>query len=160
MYEWIIVDGNNLLHSDRAHLFGDVDHDFEAARWGLARILDELSGEMAQKMTIVFDGKAGGKDEAFQGGSLDVIFAPSEMTADTVIERMVAKATTAGNVMVVSSDKAERYTVGATGAQTMSCDHFIEFLVETQRNQARHLKRRSQRLPKSTLGDFFPPSLL
>jgi len=157
MYGWIIIDGNNLVHSDREGLFGDHVADFDGARFGLARVLDELAGELAGKVTVVFDGTVGGKDEAFQSSELQVVFSPADMTADGVIERMAAQAQDPGSILVVSSDRAERDTVTAAGALTMSCQNFIELIKECRRTLSRQLaKRAKRRTPGQSLGDFFP----
>jgi predicted RNA-binding protein with PIN domain len=157
MHEWIIVDGNNLIHSDEEGLFGDHRTDFESARWGLARQLDELVGELADKMTVVFDGTVGGKDEAFQTTELQVVFSPVESTADSLIETMVTQSQDPGQILVVSSDRGERDTVVAAGARSMSCRHFIELIKETRETLQRRLNRRNQqRTPRPVLGDFFP----
>jgi len=157
MYQWIIVDGNNLVHSDQDGLFGDHRTDFDSARRALARLLDELVGELAEKVTIVFDGTIGGTDETFQASDLQVIFAPSDKTADDVIERMAAKAPEPGRVLVVSSDRGERDTVRAAGAETMSCRHFIELVRECRQTLHKRLVQRSRlRGSRPSLGDFFP----
>jgi len=157
MYAWIIIDGNNLVHSDRDCLFGDHAAAFDAARFGLARVLDELVGELAGKITVVFDGTTGGKDEVFQNPELQVVFSPADMTADSVIERMVSKAQDPGGILVVSSDRGERYTVGAAGALTMSCQNFIDLIKECRQTLSRQLVRRAKRpTPGQSLGEFFP----
>ena len=159
MYKWIIVDGNNLVHSDRESLFGDPRTDFAGARWGLARLLDELMGELAERVTLVFDGTIGGKDEAFQNADLQVVFSPADMTADSVIERLVSRASNPGDILVVSSDRGERQTVGVAGAQTMSCQNFIPLLKDCRQNLRRSLGRHAkQKAPGPSLGDFFPRS--
>ena len=48
-----------------------------------------LAGRLANRMTIVFDGTRGGKDEASEARGVEVIFSPADKTADTVIEQMV-----------------------------------------------------------------------
>lgn len=156
MYEWIIVDGNNLIHSDRENLFGDRRTKFGSTRWGLARLLDELVGELAQKVTVVFDGTAGESDEAFRTSELQVVFSPAEATADSVIERMVAQAPNPGAILVVSSDRGERDTVGAAGARIMSCGNFIDLVKECRQALNRRLDPRKRPPTGPSLGDFFP----
>ena len=65
--EWIIVDGNNLLHHDPAVVSADGAMDFASARWALARRLDQLAGEMGARITLVFDGTRGRRHAASLG---------------------------------------------------------------------------------------------
>ena len=156
MYEWIIVDGNNLIHSDRDNLFGNRRADFDLVRRALARSLDELVGELAQRVTVVYDGTVGGRDEAFQTSELQVVFSAAETSADSIIERMVADARAPETILVVSSDRGERDTVGAAGARTMSCENFIELVKDTRKAMERRLSSRRRRSAEPSLGDFFP----
>ena len=162
MYKWIIIDGNNLLHSDKEGiLFGDRKTDFDSARRKLSRALDELAGAIAERMTVVFDGSVGGRDEAFQTSELRVVFSPAEMDADSVIERIVAEAPDPKGILVVSSDRAERRTVGAAGAEVMSCRNFISLLLDVRRSLKRQLQGRGRQvIPGPSLGDFFPDETL
>jgi predicted RNA-binding protein with PIN domain len=83
------------------------------------------------------------------------------MTADSVIERMVAQAQDPGGILVVSSDRGERYTVGAAGALTMSCRNFIGLIKECRHMLSQRLAKRARRpSPGPSLGDFFPGSRL
>ena len=156
MYNWIIIDGNNLVHSDREGLFGNRRADFASARRGLARLIGELGDELAERVTIVFDGTAGGRAEALQAPGLEVLFSPSSQSADSVIERMVSKAPSADGILVVTSDRGERFTVGAAGAMTMSCDNFIDLLKDCRKAVTRKLNPRRRPPSGPSLGDFFP----
>jgi len=52
---WLIIDGNNLLHYD-PRLAGLARRDFDRARRELVQGLDQLAGRLARRVTIVFDG--------------------------------------------------------------------------------------------------------
>ncbi len=153
-FEWIIIDGNNLLHHGPRKWLGVGD--FDSARNALVRELDQVAGELAGKTTVVFDGGTGGTSELFKTMSVEVVFSGPGATADGVIERMVAEAPTKKDVMVVTSDRVECNVVEASGATAMSCRAFLEFFEECQQNVASNLKRRADRLPGNTLADFFP----
>jgi predicted RNA-binding protein with PIN domain len=153
--DWLIIDGNNLLH----HKPAAERRNFEAARWALARELDEVAGELAGRITLVFDGTVGGRDEALRSPAVEVIYASAGETADLVIERTVEAARGGrARLMVVTSDRAEQYTVSGADAEVMSCSRFLETLADSRRALRRTLS--PQRRPPSgpRLGDFFPPA--
>jgi predicted RNA-binding protein with PIN domain len=155
--DWLIIDGNNLIHREAAESRGPRTGDFVSARWRLARRLDELAGRLAARVTLVFDGTRGGRDEAFEASSIEVIFCPGHVTADTTIEQLVAGHARPERVLVVTSDRAERVTVEAAGAVTESCGLFLGRLDDLRREIDAGLRMGRRPSDKgATLGDFFP----
>lgn len=157
--DWLIIDGNNLVHHDLSAIGVRRGSDFSAVRSALARRIDELAGALARRVTIVYDGTRGGRDEAFEASSVEVIFSPGNMTADTVIERMVSEARNPGRVTVVTSDRGERDTVSAAGAEVTSCPQFIETLADQRGILKGSIRRHATGqggAGGATLGDFFP----
>lgn len=150
--DWIIIDGNNLLH----HKPASERRNFGAARWALAREIDELAGELAARITLVFDGTLGGRDEALASSAVDVVYSAAGETADLVIERAVEAARGSGRILVVTSDRAEQNTVAGAGAEVMSCSRFLETLSDSQRAIRRTLNPRARPPTGPRLGDFFP----
>jgi predicted RNA-binding protein with PIN domain len=147
---WLIVDGYSLLHRD-PQLAPSLDSNLQFARRQLIKKIERLG--IAERTTVVFDGRGAGKSE--EPCSIEVLFSPAHQTADTVIERLVhSEADTAG-VMVITSDRAERETVTAAGAQSMSCANFLEWLSADDASTASKIKQQAK-LGKNTLGDFFP----
>ncbi len=152
-YRWLIVDGYSLLHRD-PEFAGQIDGNLQTARDRLIRKLEKTATAMAERVTVVFDGRAAGRDDA--GTSpLEIIFSPAHRTADTVIERLVNEQGNPNGIMVVTSDRLERETVTATGAEVMSCASFLEVQV-SNRAQIRDKLKTQSRAGKPTLGDIFP----
>ncbi len=148
-FDWLIIDGYNLLHQDAA-LDGRRD-DLQTARQRLVRRVERAAPEMAPRITVVFDGREGGRDVAFDAPHLEVLFSPANRTADAVIERMVSDAKKPERICVVTSDRIEEQIVSAAGASVLSCLHFLSCCAAS----APPVQRRAK--PKaSTLGDFFP----
>jgi len=152
---WVIIDGNNLIHRDE-RLKRTAASDFDRARRELVAMLDRCAGDLADQITVVFDGKVGGQGAAFMTSSVDVQFAPGHLSADSVIEILVNSSPTPAGMMVVTNDRAERHTVESAGGQTMSCISFIEELESAERriNSRAHTGRR--KASGGTIGDFFP----
>ena len=153
---WLIIDGNNLLHQI-PELREAVRHDFDGARAALVRRFEPLVGTLADRITIVFDGRLPGHtppvrfDRTPAPPGVEIIFSPAHLTADSLIERLVTEAADSQKITVVSSDLAERQTVEATGAHTLSCRTFLESLARMRVDRAP-----SPPAQKSTLGDYFP----
>jgi predicted RNA-binding protein with PIN domain len=154
--EWIVIDGNNLVHHAPPEMVGDVQREFVAARQRLARRLDELGGQLARRVTIIFDGTRAGRDEHFDSSSVEVIFCGGDDSADAVIEQYAARCTQREHMLVVTSDRAERETVAAKGVRTMSCEAFLDVMAKSGADLNRRLFSRRLTARKSTIGDLFP----
>ncbi len=154
-YEWIIIDGNNLLHTAGERLCGKAS--FEHRRWMLARRLTELDPLPAARVTLVYDGSVGGRDEAFNGPPVEVVYTPKASTADALIERMVCEKPKGCRTLVVTSDLMERHTVESAGADVMSCPAFLQEMLRPPENVLQSkLKSTRGKAPPATMGDFFP----
>ena len=88
--------------------------------------------------------------------SIEVLFSSSDKTADTLIERMVHEAPDSTGIMVVTSDRLERETTDAAGADTMSCGDFLEWCERTRRELSRQAGGHNKKNFGSMLGDYFP----
>ena len=152
---WLIIDGNNLLHA-MPSLESTVGRDFAMARRKLVHELDELVNVLAHRITIVFDGRHGGHETGFEGSAVEVVFSPSHLTADSVIERLAVQTVDRDSTSVVSSDFLERHTVEASGVHTLSCRSFLDELRRAQGTLRHSLKENSRPKRKNALGDFFP----
>ncbi len=147
----LIVDGYSLIHRhpESRELLGR-NRDLACQR--ITRLLDECAGLMAARTTIVFDGRGRAAQPAPHDGPTEIIYAPAHLTADTVIERMVCNEADPARVRVVTSDRRERDTVTAAGAQAMSCGEFLDWA--GRRRATPRTARGNKR--GFTLGDHFP----
>jgi predicted RNA-binding protein with PIN domain len=148
-FDWLIIDGYNLMHQDGA-LDGRRD-DLQTARQRLVRSIERAATGMASRITVVFDGRESGRDIAFDAPNFEVVFSPSNRTADGVIEQMVHDAKETERVLVVTSDWIEQRLVSVFGASVISCREFL-LRCETPPVASKRLKP----VRGSTLGDFFP----
>jgi predicted RNA-binding protein with PIN domain len=154
-FDWLIIDGYNLLHQDDA--LANTLGDFQDARRRLVRRIECAAIEMASHTTVVFDGREDGIDTALSAPHLEVVFSPANRTADGVIERMVASSSAPGKICVVTSDRVEEQIVSSAGASVLSCEFFIHRINAAERPDVS--RRNARRNPSgSTLGDFFPES--
>jgi predicted RNA-binding protein with PIN domain len=151
---WLIVDGYSLMHRDPG--FAHRRASLSLARQKLVRKIEEVGGSLADRVTVVFDGTQSGAGEGYESSAIEVLFSPSDQTADTVIERAVLAAGDAEAILVVTSDRAERDVVSAAGAHTMSCGDFIDLMERQGRNLSAKARQSGRRIPRSTLGEHFP----
>ena len=151
---WIIIDGYSLLH--RRGTPGTRPGNLMTARQHLIRKLEEVAGTLAEHITVVFDGSGRGGDEGDGVSAIEIVFSPSDKTADTVIERLVHEAADPTGILVVTSDRLERETTAAAGADTMSCGDFLDLCERTRSELSRQTDARHVKHSGSKLGDFFP----
>lgn len=153
--DWLIIDGYNLLHQTE-ELARLLRTDIQSARHRLVRTVEETARNMAPQTTIVFDGREAGSDAAFDSKHLEVFFSPANLSADTVIERLVCKYPSPGKILVVTSDRAEHDTVSGAGAQTMSSE---EFMARCDADAKKTVSKRTPPGQEPRLGDLFPEGL-
>jgi len=151
-YEWLIIDGYNLLHQVE-ELAKLLRTNIQGARHRLVRMVEETAHNMARQTTIVFDGREAGSDAALSSKYLEVFFSPANLSADTIIERLVCKFETPGKILVVTSDHAEHDTVSSAGAHTMSSE---EFMARCERDAKKTVSKRTPPGQEPKLGDLFP----
>lgn len=150
--DWLIIDGYNLLHKIET-LAKMLRTDMATARHRLVRMVESTALQMAPQTTIVFDGREAGQDAALTSKHLEIYFSPGNLTADTIIERLVSKFPEAGKILVVTSDHAEHDTVSSAGAYVMSSE---EFLAQCQINNRKTITKRTRPGEEPKLGDLFP----
>ena len=154
-YAWLIIDGYNLLHEEQ-ELSRMLRSDIQSARHRLVRLVEETAHNMALQTTIVFDGRKTGSDPALTSKYLEVFFSPANLSADTVIERLVCNCPEPGKTLVVTSDRAEHDTVSSAGAQTMSSE---EFMNRCRADSKKSVSKRTPPGQEPKLGDLFPDGL-
>ena len=154
-YRRVIIDGYSLLHRDPT-LAPLLKKDLMFAREQLIKKIDRVASLLAEHTTIVFDGQRGNASENMNTSSLEIIFSTSDKTADTLIERLVGTSSQPEQFLIVTSDRLERETVMASGAQSMSCGEFIELCSRLKLDVERKTKGTSRKLTGPKIGDFFP----
>jgi len=173
MTKWLIIDGYNLIRRIGNYRFGDhrlgnhragatihrevgLPRDLAGKRHQLVQLLEKTVGILAERITVVFDGRSGGGPDEQESSVVEVLFSPVDKTADTVIEQLVFQAGAAGKIVVVTSDRLERETTEGAGAETMACSVFIDQLDETLVRIEQELRSRAlAKHPATPLGNPF-----
>lgn len=91
---------------------------------------------------MVFDGagEPGAREASAHAGGVEVLFAPSGVDADTLVEALARGAREAGtDAIVVTSDASTQWTVLGRGVGLMSAREFVEVLADDVAERAEHL---------------------
>ena len=157
LYEVLIVDGFNLIHRDPESAALLTAGRLYPARRRLIEKLERVTGAIARRIHVVFDGRGeGGAEEDFDGSAVEITYSPSGTTADLVIERLVRKSQKPESLLVVTSDRMERDSVDASGARHMGCGEFMEWIQKVSEDLNRAARQAANKTPANPLGEWFP----
>lgn len=133
----LLVDGYNIVHAwpEMRRLLIREGRDVARAR--LVERLRVLHDFERVRVSVVFDGR--GADIAIERPTphttFSVLYTPAGMTADDVIEQLTVQSAAPRAVFVATADQAERDTVEAAGAQTLSPEQLAEWIERAERAQ-------------------------
>jgi len=112
----LIVDGHNIIHRipTLKHIFRESP---ETACENLVAMCRTIHDEEGLRTTIVFDGREKRTQILYpcERKSFAVVYAPRELTADGVIERMLARTKNPDRITVASRDNMIREATAARG---------------------------------------------
>ncbi|MCB1276196.1 NYN domain-containing protein [Prosthecobacter sp.] len=118
---YLLVDGHSVIHAWpellREHRVASRRH---LARTELLKRLRNLQDMTGTQVVVVFDGAKQGTNEEREPQGLQIIFADPRTTADTIIERLVARYGKDRTLRVVSADGMVRETILSLGAEWIS----------------------------------------
>jgi predicted RNA-binding protein with PIN domain len=122
-----IIDGYNLIK----HQSFQPAKKIKDERFCLLEFIrtEKLCGSPRNKITVVFDGYAGGFNA--KDCDIEVIFS-QEQTADEKIKKIIQSRGSTRNAVVISDDKEIKYFVRSSGMKAVGVEEFI-----------RHKKRKS-----------------
>ncbi|MBK9129337.1 MAG: NYN domain-containing protein [Phycisphaerales bacterium] len=118
----VLIDGNNLLHAAR-----DIDpSDLLIGRSMLCDILGSWGERRRERVCIVFDGPAPTAPLAEQIGhvALQVVFSGGGVSADDVLNRIIAADSAPRRLTVVSTDREVGQAGRRRGSRVMRSDAF------------------------------------
>lgn len=111
------------------------------AREALLQLVGEYCSFLEMHGVVVFDGQGTRTEQESAGSGLQVYYAAADVTADQVIERLVARHSAQHKLTVVTSDLLEQQTVHAFGGNSISAETFKEQLEEAQGEMKRFIKK-------------------
>ncbi len=136
----LLIDGANVVHG-WPELRGMMQRERDEARALLVRRVTVLHDEEQIRVTVVFDGRGAELTMERPSGhaTLSVLHTASGVTADHVIEQLVAASATPESCVVVTADRAERETVAAAGAHVLSPDDLARWVAQVEERQRARL---------------------
>jgi predicted RNA-binding protein with PIN domain len=129
----------------------------EAARHRLAEILARWADQTGHHVVIVFDGQGAKTSADPQETRVQIFYSRRGQSADSVIERLVAKYAPTHHITVVTDDHLERTTVTTFGAGWMSNRELLAETVRAEAELERQLQELRTRTPGKTRGKGNPP---
>ncbi len=138
----LVVDGYNILHA-WPQLKALMRRDLEAAADRLLeelRILHDFGG---YDLILVFDGKGNQLSILHPDDTetLTVVYSPQGVTADAVIERLLAKAPDTAGWVVASADGALSQSALAYGARSLTPAALLSWCEELHQRQTAWIQR-------------------
>ncbi len=123
----ILVDGYSLLQH-WPDIAPGKPRQSEAAREEIISRLTQYYDICGTPVTVVFNGQSERADLGPFPSTPDVevIYTHSGRSAEQLMERVVSRMKTYGDVLVVTDDPAEREAVESVGALVKDCEKFIE----------------------------------
>lgn len=118
---YLLIDGHSVIHAWpellREHRVASRRH---LARIELLKRLRNLQDMSGMQVVVVFDGAKQGTNEEREKDGLQIIYADPGTTADTIIERLVARYAKERPMRVVTADGMVRETILSLGAEGIS----------------------------------------
>nr|WP_281398108.1 NYN domain-containing protein [Ruficoccus amylovorans] len=155
-----MVDGYNLMHAwpeTRRLLRRDIDGARERFL-DTVRIIHDIGGV---RTTVVFDGRGLKPEVEYPGGATTfaVVFSPAGLSADGVIEQLVAKAKDPTTCSVATRDNLIAESIRASGAVVLTPQDLMDWVDRCARQQADTL-RQQRRKQRQTTPDPSPWDIL
>lgn len=118
MLETLVVDGYNVLSAFASRGLVDIEN-IDRARFQLTNLLSSSAAYWGMRLIIVFDAMhvpGGGEREEIIGPNARVIFSAEGVSADTVIESIIAELSRTDRLVIATSDRAEQTYAFGKGA--------------------------------------------
>lgn len=142
----LLVDGSNIVHAWPELRRVLASEGREVARDRLVAAMRPIHDAERIRVSVVFDGRGAAiaierpGDEA----TFSVLYTPAGMTADDLIEQLVAQTQPASLATVATGDAAERRTVEALGAAVVSPEQLAEWVARSGAGQSAAVERHNE----------------
>ncbi len=125
---YLLIDAYNVIcatDSLRETMQGNLD----AARDQLADIVRSIHDAEGVRVALVLDSRNEGLhvEHPYKVKTFEFVYAPADVSADGVIERMVARIKKSSDTTVVSNDRMVRESARANGAMALRPEELFEW---------------------------------
>lgn len=147
----LLIDGYNIIHA-WPNLKKDLQTlGLEATRSQLSDIVRIIHDIENLRLTIVFDGK--GNDIEIQRPTpektFSLLFSPSGVTADTLIEQLASSPKKGHEIIVATDDSMIRLSASSSGATIISSQALLDWVNACQQRQLNTIKDHRTSIQKS-----------
>lgn len=125
----LIVDGHSMIFQ-WPQLRALHDRKTATAREQLVTLLTRYHDASDYHVAVVFDGRGPRANEQENPGGIQIFYSGAGQTADSVIERLVAKYAKTFDIVVATDDHLERTTVESFGGNWMSSESLAREVVQ------------------------------
>jgi uncharacterized protein len=142
---YLIVDGHSVIFG-WPELRARHGRNTAAAREELVRRLTDYQDTSDVSVVLVFDGQGSKVSEHTERGGIQIFYSRSNQTADSIIERLVAKYGAKYQMTIATSDRAIQQTAISFEGGFMEVEELETLLEDTARAFAKALKKRNKNL--------------
>lgn len=140
----LIVDGHSLIFAWPEMRSLHVRRNL-LAREALIKTLTEYQDYSGVHVAVVFDGAGPTLTDATEPGGIQVFYSAAGETADSVIERLVARYGAENEITVATSDRLEQTTASSFGASCVSPEGLKTMINQAREGFQRDLKAHRRR---------------
>lgn len=138
---FLLIDGHSIIHAwpelRSLHLQAARRHTARDLLLQRMRHYQDMTGE---RVIVVFDGTQSRTTEERETGGLQIFYADAGKTADSIIERLVAKYATQHPMRAATADGMIRETVSAFGGNWISPETLRILCDEAEGEMRRRIK--------------------
>ncbi|MEO7932736.1 MAG: NYN domain-containing protein [Chthoniobacterales bacterium] len=141
---YLIVDGHSVIFG-WPYLRAKHDRNTAVAREELVRLLRDYQDTSSVNVVLVFDGQGSEVSQENDPGGIQIFYSRANQTADSIIERLVAKYGSRYQMTIATSDRAIQQTAISFEGGFITVDELQTLLDDTAAQFARELKKRNKR---------------
>lgn len=140
---FLLIDGHSIIHAwDDLRALHRQPAKRHVARELLLQRMRHYQDMTEERVIVVFDGPMARTTEEREPGGLQIFYADAGTTADTIIERLVAKYATEHQMTAATADGMIRETVSAFGANWISPESLRRLCDDAEGEMRRRIAKR------------------
>ncbi len=139
---YLIVDGHSILHAwPELAVLNRQPAKRQMAKERLLRRLRHYQDMSGERVVVVFDGTTSRITEEREPEGLQVFYADAGTTADTIIERLVARYAKRYDIRAATGDGMIRETVDAFGGSWLSAEMLLVVVEQAEGEMRKRMRR-------------------
>lgn len=142
---YLLIDSHNVICATES-LRDALSESHDVARDRLAEMVCAIHDAEGVRVAMILDSKNDTLqvEHPFGKKTFEYLYAPSALTADGVIERIVRRARDASKVTVVSNDNLVREATRSVGAIALRPEELFEWAIACEKRLEQDARRRNE----------------